>query len=525
MERELTFHREVTERILEEDTVEVLSPERIELFDDEPETQGGLGKTDPNITSFRKIAATRWDDNRHIVKQYIKGLVKKGDERSLQLLAQALKKGAPYTQSLAANGLRKLGIQAIPVLVQNMMRENGTTHPDVYRALRMLGKPLVQVLIKMLRGQHIYEPTKPEQLQIIKVLGEYPSYRVSKALCSYLTHKDKTFRERAFLSLKRQGKKAERPLIDLLRTKEGHERRKDILYLLGHMRAYHAVPIIQQCLVHERNAYLLTLEAWALGETGNPAAMGALVYVLEDANYPWMVRRSFVRALGKLGCPEGTEILVPLIDERELREAVIEALGYIHTKDSKKILRNLMKCDVGYLRFLAVCSLSRHGDKKAIRHMVNGLLDPNMFVQRQTRKAMEQLYNQQEIEEIERYLASAPKVKHTAWSKLIGLDDYAPYEEESEEAFVAEDWECSEEELNPPREPQKVAPTPAYKPKKKGLLERLREKAERKIEEMRRQMEQQGYGYPPYYDPYDFGPGGGNQGGPGGPSFGNPKPW
>jgi HEAT repeat protein len=95
---------------------------------------------------------------------------------------------------------------------------------------------------------------------------------------------------------------------------------------LGRLRAGAAVPALLETL--HGNLWLQLAAVTALGEIGDPAAVGPLLHLVPDS----FVAEQAVRALQRIAAPESLDPLLGLltrVHERPLRDAILEAVGVV----------------------------------------------------------------------------------------------------------------------------------------------------------------------------------------------------
>lgn len=375
------------------------------------------------------VAEARWDDNPAVVRSYIDDLADNGDASSIKSLVQALLTGAAFTQRLACRALVRTGKSGLAALAQHIIRQDGSLNHEVFQTLRLNLEACAPVLLDALEGKFKFPVTNGHKEAYFKILSHFPNSRVSSFLCGHLVSLDPNLRRAAADALVRQGKAAEKPLLVLLNeSPAGHRCQKYCIYLLGHLRSQAAAKDIIRMFCKEKSAYLVCLEAWALGEIGAREAVAPLVFVLEERRHSWLVLRSIITALGRLGSENSVEAIIPFLEDRSLRESAIVALGRIGSGDALEALRPFMHSGINYLRYLTVSALAHMGDKRALRAMLDGLSDPDDMVRKHAEKALANIYTDEEINEIyarleERYHRSTMP----AWQRLLNIrKDAAP---------------------------------------------------------------------------------------------------
>jgi HEAT repeat protein len=474
---------------------------------------------DPHIREFRQIASSHWDDNRAVIRSYIHDLEKRNDEKARELLAQALKKGAPYTQRLVCTALRKMGKMGIELLVEHLIQADGQIRSDAYQALHSFGSRGVSKILDILQGNSEFELTLHHRAALIQIIADHRSTKVSAFLSGYLVSLHSVLRKAATHALKKQGKYAEKVLIKLLDSlPKGHSCQKTCIYLLGHMGSKRASPLILKIFCKERNPYRLSLEAWALGQMGVREAIAPLFFVLEEMNHFWLVQRSIIRALGNIGSQEAVDGITPYLDHQELREATIEALGKIGGTQAREAIAPFMQSSVHYLRYLTVTALFRMGDKEAIRVMLEGLLDEDPLVRNYTEKAFAKMYSEEELDEIYENLEQEIQREQrlSSWKQLLKIEPTPISQEYSEDFYPEEPALVDPESLKDPyakpltdlysgKGITKDFPL-SYPQRKQGFLDKIRQKAEKKFNEFAdRLISEQMNGNESQQNPYPFG--------------------
>src|SRR5262249_51806690 len=131
---------------------------------------------------------------------------------------------------------------------------------------------------------------------------------------------------------------------------------------------------------------------------------------------------------------------------------------------------------------LTVTALSQIGDTRALRLMIDGLADPDPYVQNLTYKHLAEIYSEEEIDEIcsslERRLFLATRL--SGWKQFLGIDA-AP--NPILDAFGFRENEDLTDDIAPAFVPEPVplaVPVAASRPLRQlpSFMQRLRERVE-----------------------------------------------
>lgn len=201
--------------------------------------------------------------------------------------------------------------------------------------------------------------------------GEAAAFR---ELVSLLAVKEKDVSGRAYSILTGLGQPAIPYLRDEIATADT-EKREHVIAALGNLKDKEAVPTIGRVL-GDRTLGRRYVAAWALGEIGAPAGIGALMSALDDDDAE--VRRYATRSLIKLNL-EAVEPLISFLSEASPRAAAgaVRALGDIGDRRAAEPLLTQIS---GVNRRDVFLALGKLKDPRAEAALLSGLTDADWQV-------------------------------------------------------------------------------------------------------------------------------------------------
>jgi len=129
---------------------------------------------------------------------------------------------------------------------------------------------------------------------------------------------------------------------------------------------------------------------YKLGETQDSSAVEALSALI-TANAPKFIKIEAMEALGKIGEERAAEIIIPLLkdDDQEIREAAIEVLGKLKSRDSVPFLIAILPKKE--TRLTTIWALGNIGDKTAIPVLATLLKSDDKFVRYNASRSLQKI--------------------------------------------------------------------------------------------------------------------------------------
>ena len=273
-------------------------------------------------------------------------------------LIEALADGQLWTPAVEA--LAKIGVPAIPHLIQALDNENRGVRAGAAEALGKIGpeaKEAVQKLIEILlkdredcsvrvAAARALEEIKSESPEVISAL--IAVRKTMEAVWGWQCYSDqrRELRERFLRSLARLGLIAVPQIIVALKEEKDASVKSDLAGVLEAIASPAADPgLVAEIIAlisYERDSLVKASLIRALGKMGSAAKDGAelLVQIVQKGAEPSEVRVNALIALGKIAGPGGIEVLREALGERDpsIREAAAKALGEIGLKASEVVV-------------------------------------------------------------------------------------------------------------------------------------------------------------------------------------------
>jgi len=158
---------------------------------------------------------------------------------------------------------------------------------------------------------------------------------------------------------------------------------------------------------------------WALGEAGDPKAVGALVAALGDPADD--VRSEAAIALGKLGGEGAAAALKKALQDSSdwVRENAAQGLGRLEERSAAAALLELLSGDVPRVRIAAARALGQLGDGAAIPVLTKALADGNADAQFAAAEALGRLGDPAGPAFLQSRLAGVEKASHPGHDQLM----------------------------------------------------------------------------------------------------------
>jgi HEAT repeat protein len=318
------------------------------------------------------------DENRDVARASAYTLGKIGDVRVVTALISAL--SDERTSSVAKNGLVKLGIVAVPALIETLIEKspfratNERKHDAVYDIVEMLGDigdvrplPILMWLVEHDERENRY--------------GGKVRYAAKKAMQEI----------------------QKRHCLAMLLLTALHRGEADLsagamfaLALLGDKRAVE--PLIQA--LQDKKVYLRWGAARLLGRFGDERAIVPLVATMRDTER--RVRQSASAALAALHKSGASVVtfLLPLLEDTnsDLRQETVQLLADIRSQKAVEPLIATLSSDPSHrVRSAAVIALGRIGDKRALEPLMAAANDPDTEVRKSVGEAVNKIDPEQSI--------------------------------------------------------------------------------------------------------------------------------
>jgi HEAT repeat protein len=231
----------------------------------------------------------------------------------------------------------------------------------------------------------------------LKVLETMPVNKDrAKALLSLRSSYDPELHRRARIEIKRLGRQAIGPLLQLIQPENEVFYRKHATYFLGELRAASAVPDLLKML-NDEDEDLREYAATALGKIGDPTAVPALIHLLSDiiTTYPSperLVCQSAVDALEQIGTP-----------------AAVQAMqAWRH--DPVPFFINGLQSPLVKLRRKQAWTLYKYPQKSVVKTLIDALEDPDSEVRRGAAWSLGQIGDSDAVQPLLNILPSASRI-------------------------------------------------------------------------------------------------------------------
>lgn len=310
-----------------------------------------------NIGSCRAVShliATLNDSNKNVASSAAEALGNIGDEKAVKPLIESLK-SKMWLSCPAAEALGKIGdsraIKPLTRLILNCSEENNLT---LFFAVKALGD------IGEIEG------------------GEFLISFLENAQGAIITHIIKALEQISLASgenllLKADPHKIIPFLLTSLKDEDIETRRKAII-ILGRIKSSQAIePLINLLLDSEEEIREAAAQALVNVDSVHLKNLQRGLTRKEPE-----IRARLAKILGEVGSSQSSEVLIPLLDDRqeEVRIEAAYALAKIGNTTAKKPLLKALKDKVGHVRSAAANALGELKVKEAIPALIETLSDP-----------------------------------------------------------------------------------------------------------------------------------------------------
>jgi HEAT repeat protein len=330
---------------------------------------------------------------------------------SLRELLDNLRKKNWTVNRVTAEALARIGLEAVPSLLEALESENGYARNGAAIVLGKIGneefaQPLLQAL--RWRDDRVYEddedmeartsaaaalgklhnPAMCEPLlaelenrldgdstlvtYIAEALGELGNPRAISPLAKLVRHTDPDVQLAASFALARLGPDAILTMLEILKE-PFHSGRRYIVRALCAQACVTSTPILLGILANRDDDKFVRGEAArGLGRHGkSPEVYAALVGILENEKDE--IRSSALSALGYLGNPAAFDLILAQLQDRELRYTAVMALGDLGDTRACKLLIPMLKSGDPSLAGHAARALGKIGCSQALPILVEFL--------------------------------------------------------------------------------------------------------------------------------------------------------
>jgi len=215
---------------------------------------------------------------------------------------------------------------------------------------------------------------------------------------------------------------AEECLILLLINKNWYVR-SAAASALGEIRSEKAVePLIQRLEDENEHEEVRWTAVIALGAIGSDKAVEPLIQKLEDNDKDKIVRWAAAEALGRIKSDKAVEPLIQRLEDKDkiVRWAAAEALGRIKSDKAVEPLIQKLRDEKGYVRSAAAKALGRIKSDKAVEPLIQRLKDRDEFVRRAAARALGEIRCEKAVEPLIQRLRDPSKYVRLAAAYALG---------------------------------------------------------------------------------------------------------
>jgi HEAT repeat protein len=274
--------------------------------------------------------------------------------------------------AIAGNLDRKSDAELIRLVVR-LLRDGGdrvsALAAQVMRGLDRSPEEFVQIFSGMMEDE-----SGMVRSSCVRVLGELGGASGVSVLVSALGDSDKYVRQEAVAALKRVGVAAVPALSAALGEKNGTLASHAAL-ALGELEAEETVAALREALGERTTGHNA---ARALGQIGGPAAVSALIGVLESEHQG--VRLGAIEGLGRIGDRVATPALMRLLGDENtaIRSRTIQALGRLGAEEVVPQLVEALQDEGKAVRNAALRSLAQLGGPRSLSALIEALSDERL---------------------------------------------------------------------------------------------------------------------------------------------------
>jgi len=307
-----------------------------------------------------------------------------GDPHSTSAFMQMLNENSGVRRH-AAEVLGKIGVQAVPALLQALRNEDNGLRGLAAIVLGKIGdSQAVPALLQTLQDED-YSVRR----QVAEALGEIGDERALPVLLQELKDKDSVRRSESANVLGKIGDaKAVPALLRTLQQDEDKDVRLRAARSLGEIGDPQAVPALMQAL--REDEYVCWQAAGALGKIGAPAVPVLLQALQQDEDKK--VRAWVVGALWDIGDARAFPALLQALkkdEDEDVRMQAAAALGEIGDPQAVPALLQALKIEGNEgVRAWAAGALGEIGDPQAVPALLQALKDESKFVRGQAAAAL-----------------------------------------------------------------------------------------------------------------------------------------
>lgn len=262
------------------------------------------------------------------------------DNRAIEPIITLLNHDEPAIRHFAVEALGGIPDPRVSDHLILALKDNADIRESAAEALKIIGAPAVEPLIKTLRGNDINI-----SVIAIRILGDIRDTRSAEPLIDVLEFKSREpVQEEAQLryeAAKALGKmkatSSIQPLINTLKDNDSRVRDSAAEALRGI-----GTPSVQYLIeaLEDENVHIRVGAVMLLGDLRDSRAMEPLIDMMATDFFKksWMLRSEVAKAFGKIGDPFAIQPLQNLSNDRDsyVREIAISALEEIEKKASRK---------------------------------------------------------------------------------------------------------------------------------------------------------------------------------------------
>ena len=302
------------------------------LVDEDPMVRGkacaGLGKLG-DAAVIPGLSPMVWDDNQWVAKAAVVALGQFDDPQSVELLGEVARVDNVNIQTACVDALIAVGTDTVvPTLVNLLESSNLVLRNKATEGISALGKSgkvnLARMLVLMMNSPDVN--VRRAVIEIINDVGDRDG-TIWKRLVRHLRDEDWWVRERATEVLVNiSGNKITEHVVELLEDDSDIVRRYAVEVLIR-LKDPRSIGPLAQAAKEDTDWWVQERAIEALGDLGDPRATPVVVNLLRDKELHWVC----VPALGKLTDPRAVPYLGHLLTSTkdDFRLAILDALDAI----------------------------------------------------------------------------------------------------------------------------------------------------------------------------------------------------
>ena len=332
------------------------------LTDEDPMVRGracaGLGNLGTEEV-LELLVERLWDSNQWVAKAAVTSVGKFDTPRSVELLGEAARMDNVAIQTACVDALIAIGTDlVVPALVILLESPNLVLRNKATEGISALGRSgkvnLARMLVLMMNSPDVN--VRRAVIEIINEVGDRDG-TIWRRLVRHLRDEDWWVRERATEVLVHiSGNHITEHIIELLDEESPIVRRYAVEVLIR-LKDHRSVAPLAKAAKEDDDWWVQERAIEALGDLGDPRATPVVVNLLQVPELNWVC----VQALGKLGDPRAIPYLGHMLSRanQDLRIAILDALDAIGHEDVVPVVRDLVADTDKQVRQRAVSILGR----------------------------------------------------------------------------------------------------------------------------------------------------------------------